>query len=123
MAAGYPRSHRLLTGARYQRVFQGCEHKTGDHLISILAVANDLNHPRLGMAVSIKAAGSAVKRNRIKRLIRESFRLHQAMLGGLDVVVVVRRGISDRGNQRINQTLDTHWRKIAAHAHTATVTD
>lgn len=123
MPAGYPRSHRLLTGARYQRVFQGCEHKTGDRLISILAVANDLNHPRLGMAVSIKAAGTAVKRNRIKRLIRESFRLHQAMLGGLDVVVVVRRGISDLGNQRINQTLDTHWRKIAAHAHTATVID
>jgi ribonuclease P protein component len=118
-AARYPRGHRLLTAAQYQRVFKRCEHKAKDRLISVLAVANQLDYPRLGMVVSVKAAGNAVKRNRIKRLIRESFRLHQALLDGLDLVVLVRPGISSRSNQQIVSTLETHWRTIAANAHTA----
>jgi ribonuclease P protein component len=121
--ARYPRAYRLLTAAQYQRVFRRCEHQASDALISVLAVANGLDHPRLGTAVSVKAAGSAVKRNRIKRLIRESFRLHQAMLRGQDLVVLVRPAISARSNQEIIGTLDNHWRTIAAHARTATATD
>jgi len=122
-AAHYPRNRRLLTAAQYQRVFKRCEHKVGDRQISVLAAANQSDHPRLGLAVSIKACGNAVKRNRIKRLIKESFRLQQVLLCGLDLVVVVRAGISTRTNQQINRTLNTHWRTIAAHAHTASVTD
>jgi ribonuclease P protein component len=104
-------------------VFRRCEHKASDALISVLAVTNGLDCARLGTAVSVKAAGSAVKRNRIKRLIRESFRLHQAMLRGEDLVVLVRPGISALSNQTIIRILDTHWRTIAAHAHTASATD
>jgi ribonuclease P protein component len=121
--ARYPRGCRLLSAAEYQRVFKHCDRKAGDRLITVLAAANDLDHPRLGMVVSIKAAGSAVRRNRIKRLIRESFRLRQATLGGRDLVVLVRPGISARSNQQIIRTLDSHWRTIAAHAHTATTAD
>jgi len=90
--------------------------------MTILAVSNDVQHPRLGTAVSIKAAGNAVMRNRIKRLIRESFRMHQEDLGSCDLVVLVRPGISSRSNQQILSALDTHWRTIAAHAHTGTDT-
>jgi ribonuclease P protein component len=118
-AARYPRGQRLLTAAQYQRVFKRCEHKANDRFISVLAVTNELDCARLGLAISIKAAGNAVKRNRIKRLVRESFRHHQTLLAGLDLVVVVRPGISDRSNQQILSTLNTHWRTIAAHAHTA----
>jgi ribonuclease P protein component len=123
VSARYPRAYRLLTATQYQGVFRRCERKTGDALISVLAVANGLDHARLGTAVSVKAAGSAVQRNRIKRLIRESFRLHQAMLRGEDLVVLVRPGISALSNRVIIRTLDNHWRTIAAHAHTASATD
>lgn len=91
-------------------------------MLTVLAVPNDLQHPRLGTAVSIKAAGNAVQRNRIKRLVRESFRLHQELLGSRDLVVLVRPGISARSNQQLLSALDTHWRTIAAHAHTGTDT-
>ncbi len=121
--ARYPRGCRLLAADEYQQVFKRCETKAGDRLISVLAINTGLGHPRLGTAVSIKAAGNAVKRNRIKRLIRESFRLNQHLLGSRDLVVLVRPGISQRSNRQILDTLSTHWRTIAAHAHTGTHTD
>jgi len=120
---GYPRGLRLLTAAEFQQVFKHCEYKASDRLMTVLAVTNGLDHPRLGTAVSIKAAGNAVKRNLIKRLIRESFRQHQLSLVGLDLVVTVRHGLSTRSNPQILNILDTHWRTIAAHAQTATHTD
>jgi ribonuclease P protein component len=112
----------LLKAAQYQRVFKRSEFKASDRYITILAVTNELQHPRLGTAVSIKAAGNAVQRNRIKRLVRESFRLHQELLGSNDLVVLVRPGISSRSNQQLLSALDTHWHTIAAHAHTGSDT-
>lgn len=51
---------------------------------------NALGHHRLGLTVP-RRVGNAVRRNRIKRLLREAFRLSQHELpGALDVVVVVR---------------------------------
>lgn len=42
----------------------------------------------------------AVNRNRIKRLIRETFRQQQRKLGGLDFVVVVRRDFANQASER-----------------------
>ena len=51
---------------------------------------NDLGHPRLGLSVS-RRVGTAVKRNTIKRMLREAFRLAQYDLPrGYDLVIVVR---------------------------------
>ena len=48
---------------------------------------------RLGMLVSKREARSAVVRNRIKRRIREAFRLEQAHLAGLDILVRPPQGV------------------------------
>lgn len=119
-ATRYPRALRLLTPTDYQRVFRRNRYKTGDRHLSLLAADNALGHPRLGMAVSVKHAGSAVARNRIKRLIRESFRLHQGRLGAVDIVVIGRPGMAARSNRQLTQSLEHHWRKIAAYAQTGT---
>jgi ribonuclease P protein component len=51
---------------------------------------NNLPHPRLGISIS-RAVGTAPRRNRIKRLLREAFRLHQHdWPKGYDMVLVVR---------------------------------
>ncbi|MFQ5957032.1 MAG: ribonuclease P protein component, partial [Candidatus Brocadiales bacterium] len=47
---------------------------------------------RLGI-VTGKKVGGAVERNRIRRLLRECFRLNKVLLGpGLDVIIITRRG-------------------------------
>jgi ribonuclease P protein component len=118
-SATFPAACRLLTAAGFQRVFRHCDIKVSDRYITVLAKYNELGHPRLGTVVSIKNAGNAVKRNRIKRLIRESFRLNRSEMANVDLVVLVRAGISACSNKEIFRSLEAHWRKIASHAQTA----
>jgi ribonuclease P protein component len=47
----------------------------------------DAGAPRLGILVSKKHAARAVERNRIKRCIREAFRLEQEALGAMDLLI------------------------------------
>jgi len=67
---------------------------------------------RLGLAIPRKHVKLAVARNRLKRLVRESFRQHQHALSGIDLVVTLRRDPSGLGNQDIFQRLEKHWQHI-----------
>jgi ribonuclease P protein component len=80
--------------------------------MTMLAVPNDRDYPRLGLAISRKAARSAVARNRIKRHIRETFRHRQAELGGLDLVVIARPGIAAQSAPALNDALDKLWKRL-----------
>ena len=52
--------------------------RLGDGFFGMTATLNTEGAPRLGLAVAVRVAGGAVERNRIRRVIKESFRLHQA---------------------------------------------
>lgn len=80
--------------------------------MTLLAISNDRDNPRLGLVISRKAARTAVARNRIKRLVRESFRNTQPPLGGLDIVVIGRPGIALQANRVITESLDKLWEKL-----------
>jgi len=67
--------------------------------------------PRLGIAVPKRWIKTAIQRNRIKRKIRESFRVNQYKLFYLDIVVVVRRPIEDE--HQIQPQLEAVWMKIS----------
>ena len=71
---------------------------------------------RLGLAVAKKHVRRAVARNRIKRLIRESFRRHRDLLEGLDIVVLVRPGVEKADNATLLAALNRHWRRLARDA-------
>ncbi len=85
----FPRSHRLSGKLAFAAVFDARVRKN----VGPLGVAGRLNglpHNRLGLSVS-RRVGNAVRRNRMKRLLREAFRLNQhAWPTGMDLVVVVR---------------------------------
>ncbi len=54
----------------------------------------------------------AVQRNRSKRLIRESFRHHQDLLSGLDIVILARKGLDKLDNAAIVQLLEKLWQDL-----------
>lgn len=80
------REHRILTGAELRRVMRRGRRKSLDRL-DVFILGTELPSARIGFAVSRKA-GCAVKRNFIRRMWREAFRLEREALGrGLDLVV------------------------------------
>jgi ribonuclease P protein component len=79
----------------------------------VIARPNGLEHARLGLAVGVKAAGNAVKRNRIKRLVRESFRRRHRELPSVDLVVNARPAAGKAPNAEIVASVETLWSRIA----------
>jgi ribonuclease P protein component len=108
----FPRCRRLLKPDEYRRVFNDGQ-RSADDLFLVLVLKNDLESARLGLAISKKICRLAVDRNRIKRVIRESFRHNQSELVGLDLVVVGRRGLSRADNQCCFESLLKHWQSVA----------
>lgn len=85
----FRRRQRLTHAREYQRAFKEGLKKVRGPLV-VFAAENGLDHARIGLSVSGRV-GNAVERNRIKRLLREAFRLGQReMPPGLDLVVTVR---------------------------------
>lgn len=85
----YAKSHRLAGRLQFAAVFDAKVRESRGPL-NVYALPNELGHPRLGISIG-RRVGTAPKRNRIKRLLRESFRLMQHELpGGYDFVIVVR---------------------------------
>jgi ribonuclease P protein component len=81
-------------------------------LFTVIMRPNDAGRARLGLAVGIKAAGNAVQRNRIKRLVRESFRHRQHDLPSVDVVVNARPAAVQASHDELRASLVQHWDRI-----------
>ncbi len=115
MAGGarFPRCARLTGQQAFARVFARPV-KSSDRCFTVLAHPNALAYPRLGLAVSRKVSKSAVMRNRIKRVIRESFRHHQDSLRGLDCVVLARAAAAQQDNAVLAAALQRHWRRLVS---------
>jgi ribonuclease P protein component len=85
----FPRTHRLSGLGTFKSILD-LRVKDNRGPIVFFARPNDLPHPRLGISIG-RPVGTAAVRNRIKRLLRESFRLMQHdWPRGYDVVAIVR---------------------------------
>jgi ribonuclease P protein component len=109
--ARYTRSQRLLTPRDFRQVFKR-NVRSSDHCFTVLASRTDGAHARLGTAVARKACGNAVMRNRLKRVIRESFRQVCTSLPSVDLVVIVKPGAGKIANPALRASLSKHWQVI-----------
>ncbi|WP_237059821.1 ribonuclease P protein component [Microbulbifer sediminum] len=109
---GFAKPLRLLNAAQYRTVFSGTQVRAAHPNLLILAVPNELGHPRLGLVVAKKHVRNATDRNRIKRIARESFRLRQHALPAVDAVVIARPGVGELDNEALAKLFDKQWRKL-----------
>jgi ribonuclease P protein component len=86
--------------------------KFADAFFSLSVLANHETFPRLGLSIATRTFGTAVARNRIKRLARESFRLNQHSLPPVDVTVSAREAARQADMSILRASLDKHWKSI-----------
>jgi len=108
---GFSRRHRLSESRDFDLVFRNGK-RSADRYFTILYRANGLDCPRLGFAVAKKRVRSAVGRNRLRRLTKESFRMAKDRLGAVDIVVMVRAAAGTADNRAIFASLEHHWQRM-----------
>lgn len=133
VSRGFGKHRRLKTPSDFAAVYQGNQTRAKGQYFTVLAFsrfsavakpsADDtiremLPPSRLGAVVSKKVAKSAVRRNRIKRLIRESFRLREQP-AGIDFIVIAKPSADSADNVQLIKELNYLWKKI--HHRCATV--
>ena len=105
------RSERLLHSEDYRRTIANrC--RSDDQLFTVYVAKRETGDARLGITVSRRVSTKAVRRNRLKRRVRESFRSHKQPLAGLDLVVIARQKANKTGRIQVDQSLLGHWIRI-----------
>ncbi len=97
-----PKTYLLSKKSEYDNVYRRGKRVHGENF-SLILLPNNLEHDRLGISIHGQLKG-AVKRNRIKRIIREFFRLDRHFLQekssrscelpSMDIVITVRKGFN-----------------------------
>jgi ribonuclease P protein component len=99
-----------MNAAAFGRVFEKAN-RSRDRWFTVLCRENGGQHAKLGLAISKKHCRKATLRNTIKRIVRESFRQHQAELQGIDVVVINQPAATTATRQQLFDSLAAHWRR------------
>ena len=103
-------SESLKKNQDFQTVYKKGKSNANKYLVMFI-VENNLDRNRIGISVS-KKVGNSVIRHRLKRLIKESYRLNETLFkSGFDIVVVARTTAKDRTYRDIESAL-LHLGKI-----------
>jgi len=109
----FSRELRLLTPTHFEYVFNKAIPSVSSQ-ITLLARFNTSDNPRLGITLAKKRVKYAHDRNRLKRVIRESFRLQRHSFPNIDIVVVGKSGLDKLSNQELSFLLSKLWKKLAS---------
>jgi len=108
----FPKTARLLNAGQYSNLFAKVDIKVANRNFLILASDQERTEARIGIILAKKKIRLATQRNRIKRIIRESFRLRSAGLPDLDIVVMAHKGADKQDNQTLSEDLERLWKKL-----------
>jgi ribonuclease P protein component len=107
----FPREARLLRRSEFDAVYREGRRRSSRHF-TILFRANGLERSRLGISVK-RELGGAVKRNRIRRRVREIFRLHCTEIpAGWDLVVHPRSAVATAEFRALEEEFLSSFRNI-----------
>lgn len=111
---------KLLSSTDYQQVFDDVKYRVGTREFLVLSQENSLSHPRVGIIVSKKVSKRSPDRNRIKRLVREAYRLNQHNLPNHDIIVLARPSAAASENKHLTNQVNYLWKKLNGKANTTT---
>jgi len=104
---------RLRSKPQFDAIY-AAGRRIDDRFFALRVKPNELGHPRLGLAVAVKTAGNAVVRNRLRRMVRESFRLAQHELPAVDLVVTAKFPAVEAPPSTLRASLATLWQRVAS---------
>jgi ribonuclease P protein component len=110
--AGLPPAARLRRASDFAALRAGARWQ-GSHFLLRWRTTSGAG-ARLGLAVSRKVSKRAVERNRIKRVVRESFRARREGLPPLDILVIARSSAAAAPNPELFADLGFGWRRLEA---------
>ena len=97
-------SESLKKNHQFQFVYKNGRSYANKYLVMYIK-ENGTDRNRIGISVS-KKVGNSIVRHRVTRLIRESYRLHEAIFNsGLDIVIVARASAASVGYKEIENAL------------------
>lgn len=98
--AQFSAAHRLLRRHGFNHVLRA--EVIADRDFKIFFVRNKNANAKLGMIVGKKILSSAVDRNYVKRIIRETFRQHSVKMRNIDLVVMLRRPFEEKSSAQVD---------------------
>lgn len=112
----YGAERRLLNASDFRYVFDHVDCKQGGPHFTFLSASNQLSTARLGVIVAKKHIPLAVKRNQIKRQIRETFRLvaSDSPEWAADIVVLCKSSANSLDQRQLHATLRQQWQRLQA---------
>lgn len=113
MSRSFGREKRLLSPKQFKMVFDSPTGKVSGKQVLLLARPNGLTYPRLGLVIGKKNVRLSVERNRIKRQIRESFRVCQDLIGCWDVVIIARKGLDETTTPELCLQFNKLWKRLS----------
>ena len=104
------KAYRIKRNSEFQKIYKKGKSVANRQFV-VYTLNNEYEHFRLGISVS-KKIGNAVTRNRIKRAIRENFKVHKQDMISKDIIVIERQPAKNMSTLEIQGSLE-HVLKIA----------
>ncbi len=103
--------HKISEKAQFDRILNdGSVHKSSS--LVLFKSPKIQQFGRLGVIISKRNISKAVTRNRIRRIVRESFRVNEKYLGNFDIVIKIRRNAGIKLNKILGCELKNIWSKF-----------
>jgi ribonuclease P protein component len=103
---------KLRTDEDFAKIFSNTDNltkKIKSQYLSLIFRPNELSYPRIGISISKKNIAKATSRNRLRRIVRESFRQKQHLIGNFDIILIAYKNADQLTNKSwctmINQEL------------------
>jgi len=109
-----PTELKLRTAQQFKEAFLKAKKLSSDKYYLLFKI-NNLDYPRLGILIAKKNVAKATARNRLRRTVKESFRLHQHQIKGYDVLFIAYKGLNELNNEELRQCLEKQWQYLAKH--------